>query len=146
VAANSSSDPSHVDRDNARFSLPSRRASGRSLHRPAESPYHNWDIRHEAGRLYLHPASDYDSRDPGYKGEMAGISSEEMSARIAASRREAEGLKDRIKRRKDDLQDTTCKSWDLNCQLVLDETPLSTLCGIAASLLISLCDSESRGS
>ena len=37
-------------------------------------------------------------------------SGEQMQARIAAARREAEGLKDRIKRKKDDLADTTRES------------------------------------
>jgi guanine nucleotide-binding protein G(I)/G(S)/G(T) subunit beta-1 len=38
---------------------------------------------------------------------MADMSGEQMQAKIAAARREAEGLKDRIKRRKDELADTT---------------------------------------
>jgi hypothetical protein len=38
------------------------------------------------------------------------ISSDQMQAKIAAARREAEGLKDRIKRKKDDLADTSCIS------------------------------------
>ena len=37
------------------------------------------------------------------------MSSEQMQTKIAAARREAEGLKDRIKRKKDDLADTSCK-------------------------------------
>ena len=37
------------------------------------------------------------------------MNSEQMQAKIAAARREAEGLKDRIKRKKDDLADTSCK-------------------------------------
>jgi len=37
----------------------------------------------------------------------ADMSSEQMQAKIAAARREAEGLKDKIKRRKDELADTT---------------------------------------
>jgi guanine nucleotide-binding protein G(I)/G(S)/G(T) subunit beta-1 len=37
------------------------------------------------------------------------MSGEEMQAKIQAARREAETLKDRIKRKKDDLQDTTRK-------------------------------------
>lgn len=35
------------------------------------------------------------------------MSGEQMQAKIAAARREAEGLKDKIKRRKDELADTT---------------------------------------
>ena len=38
------------------------------------------------------------------------LSGEQMQAKITAARREAEGLKDRIKRKKDDLADTSCKS------------------------------------
>lgn len=35
-----------------------------------------------------------------------------MQAKITAARREAEGLKDRIKRKKDDLADTSCESME----------------------------------
>ena len=38
---------------------------------------------------------------------MADMSGEQMQAKITSARREAEGLKDRIKRRKDDLADTS---------------------------------------
>ena len=38
------------------------------------------------------------------------VSAEQMQAKITQARREAEGLKDRIKRKKDDLADTSCKS------------------------------------
>ncbi len=38
------------------------------------------------------------------------MTSEQMQTKIAAARREAEGLKDRIKRKKDDLADTSCMS------------------------------------
>lgn len=37
------------------------------------------------------------------------LTGEQMQAKITAARREAEGLKDRIKRKKDDLADTTRK-------------------------------------
>lgn len=40
-------------------------------------------------------------------GEMSG---EQMQAKIAGARRDAEGLKDKIKRKKDELADTSCKS------------------------------------
>ncbi len=33
-----------------------------------------------------------------------------MQAKIAAARRDAEGLKDKIKRKKDELADTSCKA------------------------------------
>jgi hypothetical protein len=41
----------------------------------------------------------------------ADMSGEQMQAKITAARREAEGLKDKIKRRKDELADTTCKNF-----------------------------------
>ena len=37
----------------------------------------------------------------------ADMSGEQMQAKITAARREAEGLKDKIKRRKDELADTS---------------------------------------
>ena len=40
----------------------------------------------------------------------AEMSGEQMQAKIAAARRDAEGLKDKIKRKKDELADTSCKS------------------------------------
>ena len=42
---------------------------------------------------------------------MADVTPEQMQQRITAARREAEGLKDRIKRKKDELADTTRKSF-----------------------------------
>ena len=39
------------------------------------------------------------------------ITGEQMQAKITAARRDAEGLKDKIKRRKDDLLDTTRKLY-----------------------------------
>ncbi len=42
--------------------------------------------------------------------EMSGMSGEQMQAKIAAARRDAEGLKDKIKRKKDELADTSCES------------------------------------
>jgi hypothetical protein len=38
---------------------------------------------------------------------MADMSGEQMQAKITAARREAEGLKDKIKRRKDELADSS---------------------------------------
>ena len=38
------------------------------------------------------------------------MSGEQMQAKIAAARRDAEGLKDKIKRKKDELADTSCKA------------------------------------
>lgn len=40
---------------------------------------------------------------------MSEMSGEQMQAKIAAARRDAEGLKDRIKRKKDELADTSCE-------------------------------------
>jgi guanine nucleotide-binding protein G(I)/G(S)/G(T) subunit beta-1 len=40
------------------------------------------------------------------------MNADQMQAKIAAARREAEGLKDRIKRKKDDLADTSCMLID----------------------------------
>lgn len=40
------------------------------------------------------------------------MSGEQIQAKITAARREAEGLKDKIKRRKDELADTTRKISD----------------------------------
>ena len=37
------------------------------------------------------------------------MSGEQMQAKIAAARRDAEGLKDKIKRKKDELADTSCE-------------------------------------
>ena len=42
-------------------------------------------------------------------GDMGSGQNEEMSQKIAVARRDAETLKDRIKRRKDELADTTRK-------------------------------------
>ncbi len=50
------------------------------------------------------------------------MSGEQMQAKIAAARRDAEGLKDKIKRKKDELADTSCKApggpeiWLKQCQ------------------------------
>ena len=37
------------------------------------------------------------------------MSGEQMQTRIASARRDAEGLKDKIKRKKEDLGDNSCK-------------------------------------
>ena len=41
---------------------------------------------------------------------MADLSAESIQQKIQIARRDAEALKDRIKRKKDELADTTCKS------------------------------------
>lgn len=41
---------------------------------------------------------------------MSEMTGEQMQAKIAAARRDAEGLKDKIKRKKDELADTSCES------------------------------------
>ena len=57
----------------------------------------------------------------GNSSDMAEMSGEQMQAKIAAARRDAEGLKDKIKRKKDELADTSCKP-----QLVLSRTHCET--------------------
>lgn len=42
-------------------------------------------------------------------GDMGSAQNEEMQQKIATARRDAETLKDRIKRRKEELADTTCE-------------------------------------
>lgn len=49
----------------------------------------------------------------------ADMSGEQMQAKITAARREAEGLKDRIKRRKDELADASRTVSSLNPLLFL---------------------------
>lgn len=46
---------------------------------------------------------------------MSEMSGEQMQAKIAAARRDAEGLKDKIKRKKDELADTSCESKPTVC-------------------------------
>lgn len=41
---------------------------------------------------------------------MSEMSGEQMQAKIAAARRDAESLKDKIKRKKEELADTSCAS------------------------------------
>ena len=48
------------------------------------------------------------SRAAGADAAMDG--SDQMQQRIAIARRDAEALKDRIRRRKDELADTTCEN------------------------------------
>lgn len=43
-------------------------------------------------------------------GDMGSAQNEEMQQKIATARRDAETLKDRIKRKKEELADTTCES------------------------------------
>lgn len=51
------------------------------------------------------------------------LSSEQMQAKIIAARREAESLKDKIKRRKDELADTTCKLFPVPVMLFRSAIP-----------------------
>ena len=62
---------------------------------------------------------------------MSEMSGEQMQAKIAAARRDAEGLKDRIKRKKDELADTSRES----------RFPIS---GITSMIHIGLLDFFSR--
>lgn len=55
----------------------------------------------------------------------ADMSGEQMQAKITASRREAEGLKDKIKRRKDELGDTSRTLPVLSCGFFLPTDPCS---------------------
>jgi len=43
-------------------------------------------------------------------GDASSDGADQMQQRIQIARRDAEALKDRIKRKKDELADTTCKS------------------------------------
>lgn len=52
------------------------------------------------------PISLPEDIQPTMSSEMSG---EQMQAKIAAARRDAEGLKDKIKRKKEELADTSCK-------------------------------------
>ena len=74
----------------------------------------------------------------------ADMSGEQMQAKITAARREAEGLKDKIKRRKDELADTTrtnplnhyllqtFNSW--NCSSFFTVIPFANIsCSISAT-------------
>jgi hypothetical protein len=45
-------------------------------------------------------------------GDASSDGADQMQQRIQIARRDAEALKDRIKRKKDELADTTCKSTD----------------------------------
>jgi hypothetical protein len=65
--------------------------------------FHIGDI---ASSLYQNVKSEMESQRPN------DVSPEAMQARIQQARREAETLKDRIKRKKDELADTT---RELNC-------------------------------
>ena len=56
------------------------------------------------------------------------MSGEQMQAKIAAARRDAEGLKDRIKRKKDDLQDTTRKFLHLSYLCTVLDGPSLLAC------------------
>ena len=68
----------------------------------------------------------------------AEMSGEQMQAKIAAARRDAEGLKDKIKRKKDELADTSCKllppviaspcALPLNYFPITDDRFCSTIC------------------
>ena len=59
-------------------------------------------FRAQASQLY----SNCLAKTPTMGSEITG---EQMQAKITAARRDAEGLKDKIKRRKDDLLDDTRK-------------------------------------
>ena len=65
------------------------------------------------------------------------ITQEQISGKITAARRDAEGLKDKIKRRKDDLMDTNRKYPDEKARLSVLELLLCArgyICYISATL------------
>lgn len=65
-------------------------------------------------RLFHHPRIPQSALGVSLLDTMAAdMSGEQMQAKITAARREAEGLKDKIKRRKDELADTTCKIFQV---------------------------------
>jgi hypothetical protein len=55
------------------------------------------------------------------------MNSEQMQTKITAARREAEGLKDRIKRKKDDLADTSRMYQTLDRPVIRCEIGLADL-------------------
>lgn len=61
------------------------------------------------------------------------VSPEAMQARIQQARREAETLKDRIKRKKDELADTTCETRPL------PSTCPATHCIVLHSMALAMC-------
>lgn len=66
----------------------------------------------------------------------ADMTGEQLQAKITAARREAEGLKDKIRRRKEELADTTCT--DFPCLLLASLLPCSPLCLLGPICLCSL--------
>lgn len=54
------------------------------------------------------------------------MSGEQMQAKIAAARRDAEGLKDKIKRKKDELADTSCELPHVSIDLITLENPANS--------------------
>lgn len=69
---------------------------------------------------------------------MADMSGEQMQAKITAARREAEGLKDKIKRRKDELADSNRTLLSLFLFRIGEQwrTDLYSGCGLSRS---SIC-------
>lgn len=65
------------------------------------------------------------------QGRASDVSPEAMQARIQQARREAETLKDRIKRKKDELADTTREfATQMHCDLRPPPAPASLPQGI----------------
>lgn len=67
------------------------------------------------------------------------MTSEQMQARITAARREAEGLKDRIKRKKDDLADTNRTYSSMGCPF---QAVRGFLCSLGALLVLVYVEIE----
>lgn len=63
---------------------------------------------------------------------MADANAESIQQKIQIARRDAEALKDRIKRKKDDLADTTCK----HCP-----TP-NVICALAISIMRQFSEAD----
>lgn len=83
------------------------------IHRPTTEPeHHHFTDRRTLSSVSLSVRSSFTS-PPTMNSQGpndASVSPEAMQARIQQARREAETLKDRIKRKKDDLADTTRRS------------------------------------
>jgi hypothetical protein len=73
------------------------------------------------------------------------VSPEAMQTRIQQARREAENLKDRIKRKKDDLADGTRKYISTSTSISLQQTSLSFNCDIMLTVCsLQHCEVSTR--
>lgn len=67
------------------------------------------------------------------------MTGEQMQAKITAARREAEGLKDKIKRRKDELADTSRTNFLYFCSPLLPPHPDISSNDFASGFLSFVC-------